>query len=112
MITLTKGGTSSVTVTLRELSELSTPIYIFNFLWDENNVSRTFSTTDVSGWTRRYNQFVIHDPSTVVLNYGWGTYRAYESTNGTTPIGDVLEIGRFYVPGSPTDFYQNNNPYL
>jgi hypothetical protein len=128
MISIERGQTNSVIFTLKEKSVLSNPIYIFVLTDDDTKIVKTFSMVNTSNWTRRYDRFNLIEAGTqsedlsngiVSLNYGWGSYRVYEtsftqSVLTATTSGVILETGRYYVEGWSASYnnFTQNNVYL
>lgn len=125
MIVIEKGATNSVIFTLTEKSQLPAPYYLFDFINDSDAEQKLFNMTDLSGYPRRYNKFNLIESSSqdlpngkVELDYGWGTYRVYESATQSLVIanttGRILEEGKYFVKGYPAEFNNNdiNNIYF
>lgn len=128
MISIEKGQTNSVVFTLREKSVLSNPTYIFVFTDDDTKIVKTFSMANTSNWIRRYDRFNLIEAGTqsedlsngiVSLNYGWGSYKVYEtsftqSVLTATTSGVILETGRYQVEGWSASYnnFTQNNVYL
>jgi hypothetical protein len=125
MLYIEKGASASLIFTLQEKSELVNPRYIFLFVNDSPVMAKTFSMVDISGWTRRYDEFILTETATedlyigdVSLGYGWGDYSVYETTatqslDIANTTGRILEKGRFYVSGYTASYMTNtiNNIY-
>jgi hypothetical protein len=120
MITISKGATNSTVFTLKEMSELTNPTYVFLFHNDFYDSYVTFSAVNVSPYDRRYDRFEIVESSTpdpingvIELEYGFGSYTVYESATQSLDInlstGRILEYGRYFVPGNPVDFSETTN---
>lgn len=128
MISIEKGQTNSVVFTLKEKSVLSNPTYIFVFTDDDTKIVKTFSMANTSNWIRRYDRFNLIEAGTqsedlsngiVSLNYGWGSYKVYEtsftqSVLTATTSGVILETGRYQVEGWSASYnnFTQNNVYL
>ena len=128
MISIEKGQTNSVVFTLKEKSVLSNPTYIFVFTDDDTKIVKTFSMVNTSNWIRRYDRFNLIEAGTqsedlsngiVSLNYGWGSYKVYEtsftqSVLTATTSGVILETGRYQVEGWSASYnnFTQNNVYL
>jgi hypothetical protein len=63
-----------------------------------------FTTTDISAYPERYNQFLLDEPVDVELVKGQFTYSVYESLVPPVTIedttGQVIEEGRMVVSGA------------
>lgn len=89
-------------MTLKELTTISNPEYLFEFIEEQTDESVYCILTDTSLHSSRYNQFTITDGSDVnfVID-GFYTYKVYEQANGSgnlDPSGlTMVEEGRAYV---------------
>ena len=59
MILLQQDTVNSVVVTLTELTTISNPFYLFEFISGDTNESKIFVADDVSTSKSRYNEFNI-----------------------------------------------------
>ena len=59
MIKLIQNTSNTVVLTLREVTTLAVPYYVFNFVSDDTNISKVFTGVDISTNVNRYNEFVI-----------------------------------------------------
>lgn len=127
MITIEKGMTNSVDLTLGERSQLIDPSYVIRFISDDSATDLRVYVPDNSEWQRRFNRFFITEgtysatfsvegeviyglgstsSTSIILPYGWGSYEAYEfDPSGTPSFSElILEKGRYFVPGNPVEF--------
>lgn len=93
-----ESGLNQVVVTLKEKATLTNPVYIFLFVNDNTNNKYYCTTTDVSGFPDRFNQFAL----TVKANptwtagevslddYGFYHYYVYERANLTGLVYNTL----------------------
>lgn len=116
MIYLKKNTENQVVLTLTESSSLTNPNYLFKFVneYDLTAVPIFFTTPDVSGYTNRYNKFIITESSSgstdggidvpLALITGQYSYSIYEAETVTLDVeettGVVLEEGRMVVSGN------------
>jgi hypothetical protein len=56
---LTKDTTSTIHLTLTEMSELTTPVYLFRLISDFTSTEIAFIGTDISSYPIRYNEFAL-----------------------------------------------------
>lgn len=56
---LTKDTASTINLTLSEMSELTTPIYLFRLISDFTEQEIAFIGTDISSYPARYNRFTL-----------------------------------------------------
>ena len=59
MILLNQNTTNDVVLTLKELTTISNPYYLFEFISDDTNVAKLFTGADISTNVNRYNEFII-----------------------------------------------------
>jgi hypothetical protein len=113
MIFIEKNTTNNFVLTLTENSRLTNPFYLFEFENEFNLELQPlyFTTTDLSNYTNRYNQFELIESSTgsttggtsVALNLVGGQYKytVYESSASTLSLtattGRVIETGKMVV---------------
>lgn len=113
MIYLIKDKINPVVLTLSELSQVTNPHYLFEFIYEANLTPEPiyFTTTDESLAINRYNLFNIEESSTgstsggtsvaISLMSGQYTYNIYESSASTLSVsattGNVIETGRMVV---------------
>ena len=121
MLTIDKLSTNQLVLTLTEKSTIADPSYLFQFINDSSKVETLFNMQDLSGYQRRYNRFELIETSgstspsggTVTLDYGFGTYKVYESVTPTLSIsgttGLVLEEGKTFTNGYPSTFQSSTN---
>ncbi len=106
MIYINKDEVNNIVLTLSEVSTLTNPYYLFVFQNEMNPESDPilFTTTDISAYPERYNQFLLDEPVDVELVKGQFTYSVYESLVPPVTIedttGQVIEEGRMVVSGA------------
>ena len=110
MILLQQNTVNDVVLTLRELTTISSPFYLFVFTSDDTNISKIFTGVDISTNVNTYNEFNIEltsgveDLSNSVINLpykGYYTYNIYSMvTEWNLDINNVTELvesGKVYV---------------
>ncbi len=113
MIYIDKDSTNTIVLTLDESSKLINPHYLFSFENEYNLESSLiwWTTSDVSSYVNRYNQFNLIESSTgsttggintpLKLTSGQYIYTVYESLTQTLDVNDttgvILEKGRMIV---------------
>ena len=106
MIYINKDELNSIVLTLTEVSTLTNPYYLFVFQNEMNPESDPilFTTSDISAYPERFNQFELDEPVDVDLMKGQYSYSVYESLIPPVTIedttGDVIEEGRMVVSGA------------
>jgi hypothetical protein len=103
MIRINKGETNTVTVTLFENSTVANPIYLFQFVNQQSQVSYYFIATDTSAYLTRYNRFEVTEttnPDTLdgeveLEHEGFYDYYVFqtdlENTTGLTNASEAVE---------------------
>ena len=109
MITINRGETNTVILTLSEKTTIEDAVYLFEFINDQSGKTKYFIAQDISTNKIRFNQFVIEENNTeslligVVkldqLDYWKYTIREQESTTNLDPdlSGGIVEIGKVLV---------------
>lgn len=102
MVRLLKGSATTFVVTLNELTTISNPEYLFEFIEEQSDRKYYCILTDTSSYPTRFNEFTLTDGSDVTFVYdGFYTYRVYEQANGSgnlDPDGlTMVEEGRAHV---------------
>lgn len=110
MILLEQDTVNRVVITLKELVTIPTPFYLFEFISDDTNDSKFFTSTDVSTNTDRYNEFNIELTTSTedLLNgviklplKGFYKYKIYSQVSPTNldveNITELVESGKVYV---------------
>ena len=110
MLVLTKNSANTIRVSLAELSTLSNPVYLIEFISDMSLISATCIATDTSSYPARYNEFTITEQTSpdgllgqILLEpVGFFTYNIYEQTSTTNlspndPGVTLLETGKARV---------------
>jgi len=91
MILLNRGSANTVNISLSDLSTIENPVYLFEFISGQKNVSYTFLAADISLFPERYNRFLITETTSpdnlngeVELDHlGLYDYSVYEQTSTT-----------------------------
>lgn len=110
MILLQQNTVNDVVLTLRELTTIANPFYLFVFTSDDTNISKIFTGVDISTNVNTYNEFNIEltsgaeDLLDSVINLpykGYYTYNIYSMvTEGNLDINNITELvesGKVYV---------------
>ena len=126
MLVLTKNSANTIRVSLAELSTLSNPVYLIEFISDTSLISTTCIAPDTSSYPARYNEFTITEQTSpdgllaqILLEpVGFFTYNIYEQTSATNlapnaPGTVLLETGKARVlidgdrESTAFSYYQN-----
>ena len=111
MIKLIQNTSNTVVLTLREVTTLAVPYYVFNFVSDDTNISKVFTGVDISTNVNRYNEFVIElnsvedlDNSIIDLPLkGFYKYQIYSTAVlndlDLNNVTELVESGKVYVDG-------------
>lgn len=111
MIRLTQNTSSNVVLTLSEVTTLSNPYYVFEFISDDTNISKVFTGVDISSNISRYNEFVIELNTVEDLNNsiidlktkGFYRYKIYSTAIlndlDLNNVTELVESGKVYVKG-------------
>ena len=111
MIRLTQNTSSNVVLTLSEVTTLSNPYYVFEFISDDTNISKVFTGVDISSNISRYNEFVIELNTVEDLNNsiidlktkGFYKYKIYSTAIlndlDLNNVTELVESGKVYVKG-------------
>ena len=130
MITINKGATNSVALTLTEKTTLDTSgtfSYLFSFINDVTKEDILFIPEDISLYPERYNLFIIEEsatqsfigPTTSIYlqntnnSYSYTIYEQDDLTNLSPTasfIKGIVEIGKVKVEGLETTII--NDIYL
>ncbi len=109
MITINRGETNTVILTLSEKTTIEDAVYLFEFINDQSGKTKYFIAQDISTNKIRFNQFVIEENNTEILltgvvkldqlDYWKYTIREQESTTNLDPdlSGGIVEIGKVLV---------------
>lgn len=110
MIDLQQDTTNNVVVTLRELTTITNPYYLFEFTSQDTNESKIFTAANISPNVNRYDQFSIEltsgaeDLLTGVIKLpikGFYTYHIYSQVSATNlelaNIIELVEMGKVYI---------------
>lgn len=127
MILITKNTTNTAILTLSEKTTIATPVYLFEVLNDQTNISKCFIAQDISNNPERYNEFYIIDNVTelplvgqVDFGYiGFYKYNIYEqsSTTNLDPLlaTNLIDNGKLKVIESVTslpEYTGNQTTYV
>ena len=126
MLVLTKNSANTIRVSLAELSTLSNPVYLIEFISDTSLISTTCIAPDTSSYPARYNEFTITEQTSpdgllaqILLEpVGFFTSNIYEQTSATNlapnaPGTVLLETGKARVlidgdrQSTAFSYYQN-----
>ena len=111
MIKLIQNTSNTVVLTLREVTTLALPYYVFNFVSDDTNISKVFTGVDISTNVNRYNEFLIElnsvedlDNSIIDLPLkGFYKYEIYSTAVlndlDLNNVTELVESGKVYVDG-------------
>lgn len=109
MITINRGETNTVILTLSEKTTIEDAVYLFEFINDQSGKTKYFIAQDISTNKIRFNQFVIEENNTEILLTGvvkldqldsWKyTIREQASSTNLDPTlsGGIVEIGKVLV---------------
>lgn len=102
MLRILRNGTTAVVVTVTELTTISNPEYLFEFIEEQTDAKVYAIISDISTATTRFNEFSIQDGVTVTFpTDGFYSYNIYEQANGSgnlDPDGLTrVETGRAHV---------------
>ena len=109
MITINRGETNTVILTLSEKTTIEDAVYLFEFINDQSGKTKYFIAQDISTNKIRFNQFVIEENNTEILLTGvvkldqldsWKyTIREQASSTNLDPnlSGGIVEIGKVLV---------------
>lgn len=114
MIHLIDGQTNTVILTLAEKATLTDPFYLFVFTYPATGDTKTFTAADISGNTRRYNEFEftlsatedLTDGTVELKPGGYWEYTAYEmEVEGNLDVAQttsIVETGKVLVTTTVT----------
>ena len=120
MIKIRKNTTNeNITLTLTEKSDISSPVYLFQFTHDLTFEVKNFTCADESVQTARYNLFTIVESTTenlsagqVTLKKGFHSYKIYEAEvdspqeldpDNYSPSLNIVEEGKVFVYENETE---------
>lgn len=104
-----QGQANIVTLTLTEEVTLSSPVFLFEFIYKQTKEKFYCIAADTSSYTYRYNKFTITESSTAapltgtvtLSKAGFYTYNVYEQTSSSnlvpTNANKLLETGKCKV---------------
>lgn len=120
---ITQGQDNTITLTLTEKVTLDAPEFLFVLQNDSTKVEYTFIAADISGYTDRYNKFIITEKTSPdnlagevrLPDTGFYSYTIYEQESTTNLDKDlatgIVEIGKCLVSGtaSTNTAHENSN---
>ena len=117
MITITRGITNHIILTLTEKVTLSNPVFLFECIDDQTRQAYRFIAADSSAFSYRYNEFYITEQNSpdplagqVSLpapgSYHYFVYQQASATNLDPALAaGLLETGKLIVLSDPSDHY-------
>jgi len=120
MITITRGTTNTIILTLTENVSIGNPVFLFLFTDDQTRQAYSCIAADQSEFTYRYNEFLITEtaspnPLTSQVNlpspgdYHYAVYQQTSTSNLDPTLADgLLETGKLIVLTTSTVI---NNTY-
>ena len=115
MIELQQDSLNDVVLTLREMTSITNPYYLFEFISDDTNDTKIFTGVDISTNVNRYNEFTIELTSgvedlfnsVITLPYkGYYQYNIYSQVDefnlDLANITELVEMGKVYVNDTVT----------
>jgi hypothetical protein len=115
MITITRGTTNQIILTLTEKVSISNPVFLFEFTNDQTRQAYCFIAADVSLFTYRYNAFQVTETTSPNLlssqvslsspgDYHYAVYQQSSVTNldPNQTLG-LLETGKLRVMNASGD---------
>ncbi len=115
MLQIARGANNTIILTLNESKTLDNPYYLMKMVSQDSRTVKTFIlASDLSGYTDRFNKFVITESATEVLTSGtvtlkptgiwyWEVYEQTSSTNLNVNAADnqvPIESGQAKVTGT------------
>lgn len=119
MIVIRQGQANTVSVTLKEKTTLTSPVYLFRFVSDETNEEYSCIAADTSDYPLRYNRFTITEKTSPTTSErqagniqlpktGFYHYYIYEQSSSTNLdynlATSLVEIGKCKVPAASPSF--------
>lgn len=107
MVRIQRSATTTIVLTLKELTTISSVEYLFEFVEEQTDEKIYAIIADTSSYPDRYNEFTIIDGTTLTFPIdGFYTYNVYEQASGSgnlDPTGlTKVEHGRAHVWKSDT----------
>lgn len=101
MIRILRDGTTTFVMTLTELTTITNPEYLFEFVEEQTQESYFCILSDTSTSKTRFNEFTIVDGTDINFPIdGFYTYKVYEQevSGNLDPTGkSMVETGRVHV---------------
>jgi len=115
MLRIERNQQSTLIVTVSELTTISAPYYLFEFIEEQTQEALCCILTNISTGIPRYDEFVLVDGVDITFPYaGFYTYKIYQqasSSNLDPALSDgIVEEGRAHVfeVDSPSNYYDYN----
>jgi len=120
MITITRGTTNTIILTLTEKVSIGNPVFLFVFTCDQTRQAYSCIASDQSEFTYRYNEFLIAETASPNLltseislpfpgDYHYAVYQQTSTSNLDPDLSDgLLETGKLIVLTTGSDA---NNTY-
>lgn len=120
MITITRGTTNTIILTLTENVSIGNPVFLFVFTDDQTNQAYSCIAADQSEFTYRYNEFLITETASPNLltsqinlpspgDYHYAVYQQTSTSNLDPSLSEgLLETGKLVVLTTSSD---TNNTY-
>ncbi len=120
MITITRGTTNTIILTLTEKVSIGSPVFLFVFTNDQTRQAYSCIAADQSEFTYRYNEFLITETASPNLltseislpapgDYHYAVYQQTSTSSLDPTLADgLLETGKMVVLTTSTD---TNNTY-
>ena len=114
MIKLKRKVSTTFVMTVTELTTISNPEYLFEFIEEQSDESVYTILPNISVSKTRYDEFTITDGTDLDFPIdGFYTYNVYEQSSGSgnlDPIGlTIVETGRAYVYIDDVDANEYND---
>jgi len=102
MLRVQRSQTTTIVITVTELTTIANPGYLFEFIEEQSDERLYAILADTSLSTQRFNEFTIVDGVDVTFPIdGFYTYKVYEQEDGSgnlDPTGlNLVEVGRMHV---------------
>ncbi len=101
MLTINKNSSNYVTVTLKEKTTITNPVYLFRFICDLTGKEIVFTSTNLSTNTLRYDRFLIIEDVVANEDLYNGVINLKETGNYTYYVYEITS-------SSPQDLDYNN----
>lgn len=115
MLKIQKNGTTPLVVTVTEMTTISNPNYLFEFIHEQSFNTQTCVLTNISQGIPRYDEFVLVDGVDVNFIYdGFYIYNIYQqsSPSNLDPLNTqgLVETGRAHVIEADSPSYEYDSP--